>query len=310
MLALSSVFPAASRTEVSVPRLLALIVPIALLAGACSGSGPSSPSPAPPVHSSAGATIAGSFGATAGSGTALTAGARPEAGPPVGVIVSVAGTTITTLVDTTGKFMLIDVPGGTRTVRFSGQGISGDVTVADVEPGQTIELALELDGSVVTLASLRRSSGPEEQVEGRIEKLPPMVPASSLVAGGRTITTDTATIIVGTGNQAMTFADLAVGQRVHVKGQPNGASLLARLIDIQNTNVTLPVNINGDVTALGAPFGPAAFTFFVGVQEVRGDATTDFIGNSAFADLIVGARVQVKGQLVNGFVQAERIKVN
>ncbi len=293
-------------------RILALIVPVAFLVGACSGSSPSGPSPTPVPSfpaGSTGTTISGSIGgATTGGGTASTSGLRPDAGP-ASIVVTIAGTTISTTVDASGKFTLTNVPGGTLTLEFSGPGISGTITIPNVTAGQTIELTLQLTGSSLSLEAERRSSGNEEQVEGRVESLPPTTAPGSLVVAGRTVMTDINTRVL-MGSQTLAFADLAIGQRVHVKGQTSGGSLLASLIDIQNTNTSLPVNVNGVIGSLGATFGPTAFTFFVGGREVRGDGATEFFGGSAFADLIVGARVEVKGQQGDGFVQALRIHVN
>lgn len=288
-------------------RLIAILLPLVFVSAACSGSSPSAPSPTPAAPSSqTGATIAGTIsGAGAGSGS--TAGLKPDNGS-AGIIVTVAGTTISAAVDGSGRFVLTNVPGGTLTLQFSGSGIAGTITVANVTPGQTIELTLQLTGSTVALAGERRSSGKEEQVEGRVEAFP-AAPAGSLVVAGRTITTDPATRIL-MGSQTKTFADLAIGQRVHVKGQTDNGTLLASLIDIQNDNAALPVNVNGTIATVGGSNTPAAFEFTVAGTLVKGDATTEFFGGTVYADLVAGARVEVKGQQGDGFVTALRIKVN
>ena len=87
---------------------------------------------------------------------------------------------------------------------------------------------------------------------------------------------------------------------------------LADSILIQNTITTIPVNVNGIVESLS---GPAAdFTFMIGSREIRGDATTVFYGDDdvllTFAALVNGARVEVKGEMRDGFVFAVRIHVN
>jgi len=278
---------------------------MAFALSACSGSSPSGPSPTPlPSFPSAstGTTISGSIGwASGGSGS--TSGIRPDAGP-AGIVVTIAGTSISATVDGNGKFTLTNVPGGTLTLEFNGPGISGTITIPNVVAGQTIELTLELSGSSVSLEAERRSSGNEEQVEGRIES----IAAPNLVVAGRTIETDSNTRIL-MGSQSMTFADLAIGQRVHVKGQPGATSVLASLIDIQNTNTSLPVNVNGIITSV-ITGDATAFMFMVDSREVRGDTFTEFFGGSQFTDLANGARVEVKGQQGDGFVQALRIHVN
>lgn len=287
-------------------RLIAVLLPLAFLSAACSGSSPSAPSPAPSAPAaSTGATIAGTISGAGGSGS--TSGLTPDNGS-AGIVVTVAGTTISAAVDGSGRFVLTNVPGGTLTLQFSGPGVSGTITVPNVTAGQTIELTLQLAGSTVSLQAERRSDGKEEQVEGRIESLP-AAPAGTLVVAGRTISTDANTRIL-MGSQVKAFADLVVGQRVHVKGQPTNGTLLASLVDIQNDNTALPVNVNGIIASLGGSSTPAAFEFTVDGTLVKGDATTEFFGGTVYADLMVGARVEVKGQQGNGFVTALRVKVN
>lgn len=146
--------------------------------------------------------------------------------------------------------------------------------------------------------------GRAQQVEGLIEALPPVVPAGTLIVRGKTITTDGNTVIVQD-DVPKTFADLAVGMLVHVKGTPSGSALLATRIMIQNVTGR-PVNLHGIVQGLTGT--ASAFEFTVGGRSVHGDAATQF-QNSSFASLANGSRVQVKGQQQNGFVYATRIQV-
>ena len=84
---------------------------------------------------------------------------------------------------------------------------------------------------------------------------PPSVPFA------RTVTTSNVTTFRVQGQPA-TFADLAIGQRVHVKGQPGPNSLLATFVDIQNTNTDVGFNVNGNVSAFTGTI--SAFQFMVG----------------------------------------------
>jgi hypothetical protein len=54
---------------------------------------------------------------------------------------------------------------------------------------------------------------------------------------------------------------------------------------------------------------PAAFEFTVNGTLVKGDAATEFFGNSQFAELANGQTVTVKGTQMSGFVYATRIHV-
>jgi len=149
------------------------------------------------------------------------------------------------------------------------------------------------------------AKGKQEQLEGRVEGFPSAVPGS-FVVNGRTVTTDTTTVFI-IGDVSATFADVAVGQRVHVTGQAVGPDLAATLVRIQNTQAYLPVNING--IALHVTGDATAFTFMVDAREIHGDDLTQFYGNSVFSQLTNGARVNVKGLQQDGFVYARNIHV-
>jgi len=94
---------------------------------------------------------------------------------------------------------------------------------------------------------------------------------------------------------------------VHVKGTTSGGSLLASSIDIQNTNTDVGLNLNGVISGFSGT--PSAFQFTVNGQLVKGDASTEFFGNSQFAELVDGATVEVKGSQRTGYVYASRIHI-
>lgn len=225
-----------------------------------------------------------------------------------GLTVSVAGTTVSATVDKADHFVLRGVPAGNIELQFSAPGFAATLRVPDVQTAETITLAVSVAGSSsVVLESQRRSMGNEEQLEGRVESLPPAVAPLSLVVAGRAVTTSSSTKFYLRGGSA-TFADLAVGQRVHVKGQTSGTSLIAASVDIQNTNEEIPVEINGTVQSFS---GTASnFQFTIDGRLITGDAATEFFGGSQFAGLANGVRAEVKGQQRNAYVLAVRIHVN
>jgi hypothetical protein len=108
--------------------------------------------------------------------------------------------------------------------------------------------------------------------------------------------------------QAATFADLALGQRVHVKGQTGAGGMTASSVNIQNTNTSTGLNINGIVAAFSGT--RAAFQFTVDGQLVKGDSLTELYGNTQFSELVNGARVEVKGSQRDAFVYATRLHVS
>jgi hypothetical protein len=99
--------------------------------------------------------------------------------------------------------------------------------------------------------------------------------------------------------------------RVHVKGSAAGGGIAASTVRIQNTNTTIPVNVNGVIDSLTG--GATAFEFKIGSRVVKGDGFTQWFGDGdspeSFASLENGARVEVKGQQRDGYIYAVRIHI-
>ena len=98
---------------------------------------------------------------------------------------------------------------------------------------------------------------------------------------------------------------------MHVKGTLGVDSIVADSILIQNTNVAIPVNVNGIVDQLSGTSD--SFDFFIDGRKIKGDKTTVFFGDTGllgFSALKDGTRVEVKGEMVDGYVFAVRIHVN
>lgn len=284
-------------------RSLVLPVLFIFVSAACGGSGGA---PTAPGGTSAGASISGTV--IGGGSSALTAASAGHAVP--GLIVTVAGTSISSGLDAAGRFLLKGVPTGDARLEFSGP-VTATITLANVQATELIDLAVSVSAGTVTLESQARSGGGDEQLEGRIESLPPTMPAGTLKVAGRTVATDSSTQI-RSGGSPLTIGDLEIGYRVHVTGHTSGGNLLATSIQVQNTITTIPVNVNGVIDSLTGD--GTTFEFRIGSRIVRGDSNTEFFGdgNSAdsFDDLANGARVEVKGLQRDGYVYAERIHIN
>jgi hypothetical protein len=286
------------RTSVST---FALIVVTAACGGSKSPVAPDASQGTPGASTSA--TIIGSVkGATspmlgAGWGAAIS-----------GVTVSVVGTSISSGLDAAGQFRLSDVPAGDVQLKFTGGGVDSTVPVPQVQTAQTITLVVAVSGSTASLEAERRSGASGAELEGRIESLPPTMAAGMLNVGGWTVTTQASTRFEQ-GGVVRTFADLEIGMRVHVTGQTSGSSTMASLITIQNTNTWIPVNVNGVIDSVTG--SAASFQFNIGSRVIKGGTATEFFGDGSsaagFADLKEGARVEVKGEQRDGFVQATRI---
>jgi hypothetical protein len=273
-------------------RALAFILSISAVTVACGGRGnPTSPSEAGMATGSA--TIAGAV-----------QGALPSA-------VAVAGTPVSSSVDAGGRFTLANVPSGDVQLQFTGGGASATLPVTAVQPAQRIDLVVSVSGSAAAIESQVRSGASGAELEGRVESLPPTMPALSFKAAGRTVNTDASTRFQD-GSATRSFGDLKIGMRVHVKGTPSGDAINATLVELQNSQVDIPVEVNGVIDTLT---GLASdFQFKIGSIVVKGDANTAFFGDGdkpdTFADLKNGVRVEVKGQQRDGFVYAVRIHVN
>ena len=261
------------------------------------------------------AVIAACGGAPAspsGPGSATIAGTivAPGSTAPAGmssVVVSIQGTAMTTTVNSASRFEFKNVPTGDLNLTFAVGGGNANLPVTSVQSDESIALAISLSGAEATLESSRRAHGSETQLEGRVESLPPTTAAATLVVAGQTVRTTADTRFFLNGAVA-TFADLVIGVRVHVKGTSEGLNLLASVIDIQNTNADIQVPINGIIQAFAGT--PAAFQFTIDGRLIKGDALTEFFGNSVFGDLANSRRAEVKGRQRDGYVYAVRIHVN
>jgi hypothetical protein len=243
------------------------------------------------------------------SASAMTAASNGVA--LTGVTVTVLGTGISSTVDAGGRFTLMNVPPGTVQLQLTGGGANATVTISSIQASQTVDVVLAVAGSIASLESEVRTGTGEAELEGRVESLPPTQPALTFKAAGRTVKTDASTRFVD-GSQSRTFADLRVGMRVHAKGSMVGDQFTATLVELQNSNTSIPVEVNGVIDTLTG--SAAAFSFKIGSRLVKGDANTTFFGDGdksdTFTDLKEGSRVEVKGEQRDDFVYAVRIHIN
>ena len=240
-----------------------------------------------------------------GSSASLYSTNGTNNGAGAGMTVTVEGTNITATVNGAGQFVLSNVPAGTIVLRFNGVGANAQLNLGSIPAGTTITINVIVNGSSAELQ--QKTVNGDTEIEGRIES----ITGSTLKVAGRTVLVTSSTIIRH-GNTAMTLAQLAIGHRVHVKGNTTGsgttATTTATTIIVQNLNTSIPVNLEGTVSGLAGT--AASFTFTLDGRAVCGDSATEFKGegNSAsFASLANGDEVHVKGTLRESCVYAERI---
>jgi hypothetical protein len=274
---------------------------------AACGSGSQSPlSPSGPDGTGSAAIISGSV--LGGGSSSLTSAGSGH--PITGLTVSIVGTSVTATVDGAGRFTLTAPNAGDLQLRFSGGGVETVITLSDVRTSQSISLVVSITGSTANLETVSRTGAGEDELEGRVESLPPTTSARSFRVAGKTVTTTDSTRFEQ-GGDTRSFSDLEIGMRVHVKGDASSSSVAASLVRIQNTNTTIPVNVNGVIDSLTG--SAAAFEFKIGSRVVKGDTFTQWFGDGdspdSFASLEDGARVEVKGQQRDGYIYASRIHI-
>ena len=280
---------------------LSVLLAAVLAQSACGGGGNSPTSPSTAGGGATTVTISGTLRA----GSPLLAASTGAA--ISGLVVTVIGTNISTSVDAADRFTLNGIPPGDATLKFTGGGVDSAVPLGQLRAAETVALVLSVAGTSVSVDSEIRSAGAAQQLEGRIESLPPTSAANTLIVAGTTVKTDSGTRFEQ-GGANKSFADLLVGMRVHVEGTRSGSDLTASLIRIQNTNTWIPVEVNGAIDSFTGT--TTMFQFKIGSRQIKGDDLTVFFGNSAFSMLKDGVRVEVKGQQRDGYIYAERIHVN
>jgi hypothetical protein len=182
------------------------------------------------------------------------------------------------------------------------------LTFADLKAGEfaRVEGTLQKDGSVLAseIEVLALGITPHKvELEGIIDNI--NAAKKSLTVSGHTVLTNTDTRI-RRGAEAIAFASLKVGERVHVRGTlQKGGSILASKIKVAPGFVAR-VEIEGIVEKIDAPM------LTVSSLTVRTDGQTRLeLGDKliAFSDLKVGDRVHVRGTPQAGTILARVIRV-
>lgn len=173
--------------------------------------------------------ITGSFGASVVSGQVYLAGDL-EGSSPEGIVASVPGTGMELTLGADGRFLFSGVPEDAELLfTRASDGISASYRLGRA----TGELTLE-----VTRASARRSrtrpvTARTTQLEGTIvELLDPLITVNA-AGRGNTVAEVNADTVIRKGNTPLTFADLSLGDRVHIVAQPEGETFIAKSITLQ-----------------------------------------------------------------------------
>ena len=166
---------------------------------------------------------------------------------------------------------------------------------ASPSPGSTSATGATIRGSVDGSSSLT------VQVVGTNISSPVSTSRQFLLSG--VLTGDRQLHFIGSGVDAqLPVTDVQMNETIELAVIVSGSS--ARLAE--ESQAALPVN--GRISAfIGTP---AAFQFQIADRLIKGDAATEFFGNSLFADIQNGREAEVKGLQRSGFVYAVRLHVN
>jgi hypothetical protein len=172
--------------------------------------------------------------------TATASGTRARPQDHVASLtVTIVGTDITTAVNGFGLFELTGVPPGDVTLRFSGGGVTGAITLTGVAAGDRIHIVVTVNENGARLDRETRddddddgdddNEDDDDEFEGLISGLSGTCPSITFTVAGRTVNTNSSTRFE---NPCVSIAN---GTRVEVEGdrQANG-SILATEVEIED----------------------------------------------------------------------------
>jgi hypothetical protein len=294
------------------PRALSLVLVTSVLAVACGGDTPGSPS-----NAAQGVVLRGSVsGMDAFSRGEASSSSATAAAVTVTVLENPA---ITTTVSADGSFTLRGLPEGGFTLVFTSGGAEiGRLAFSEVKPNQEITITVRVAPTGVALVDQSRNGigHGDLEIEGLVTQVIALDPAadSRFLIDGKTVVARPGQTTIREGNRGRSVNDVTVGRRVHVKGvwlTPEGTTqpVLAHEIKLQG-DATEPVETPGlkcaaggkaEVEGLITAKNGASVTV---TQQGKGDYLCNVAagtpirkGNTSytFAQLQTGWRVHVKG---------------
>lgn len=137
------------------------------------------------------------------------------------ITVHAVGTSVSSTVSSLGEFVLPNVPEGPLELLFTGQGISAGVTAGEIAGGETVSLAVRLDGPRASIDAIARIRGTDATLEGIVETPREALPPNTIIVAGRTVTLP-----------AGAAAGLTPGVRVRVTGTVSGPGIIASTVAI------------------------------------------------------------------------------
>jgi hypothetical protein len=251
-------------------RNLAIVISLALITACSSGSQTSSPG-----------TLSGTISSQASA-----------------LRVEVPQTALATTSDSSGHFVLDNVPAGVSRVHFSGNGVDASLDISAMENGEHRDISVDVSGN--------EAHENHEEDGTRFKGAITAIGASTITVNGHLITVTDATT-------GLAFATLTVGENVEVEGalQADG-SVIARSITAEDAEAGEHhgdddgaaddnFEFQGAISAISAD----GATLTVANQAVTTNASTEINGT-----LAVGVMVKVEGTVqADGSVLAREVKV-
>ena len=271
-------------------------------------SQPTTPSTPPVTNSGSSAMISGTVRTGSGGSVAGFMGVTTT------IVVQVVGTNLSTPTSSSGAFTLSDVPPGDITLKISGPGVDGTVSLGVIQTGQTVQVAIVVSGSApVISADSRHSEGQKRELEGKILSLQP---TNRFVLNNVIVQVTPGTTQIRHGSRSLTYADLAVGNRIHVRGTTSVTAtetlVMAEWVELQSDGT--PDDLKEIEGRVDTPFpvsgscGGFPLVFTVSGKTIRANASTAFIPGCQ--TIVAGAEVEVKGLLqADGAFAATVVKV-
>ena len=223
-----------------------------------------------------------------------------------GLTVTVTGSGATATVGAGGTFLLSGVPSGTVELHFSGPGTDARGSIDGVGEQDEVKVTVTINGSIARVdVSEHSKPDTKAELEGRIDSITAATRSFRMREANVVVAPDA---VIRRGDRTLTFSDLHVGDRVHVRGSRTGNDVVASEVKLQNNEPEAQqVKVEGQVAGL-LPGSCPARTFMVNGVKVVTDTATKF-SDGTCAQLANGIKVEVEGtRQADGSVKAVKVE--
>jgi hypothetical protein len=288
----------------------AVAIATALAVAAC-GKSSAAGSPAAPSALGAPSQPGSASGATI-SGTVMT-GASTTSMRTMGgsIVVSIVGTSISAMIDGSGRFTLQNVPSGDVALAFTGNGVDARITITGVDMNDQIRIVVRVNGNVIDVdQNEHEKANNEAEIEGRVASTSCTTNPATIVVGTVTpMTVNVQAARIRHGATSLTCSQIQVNDHVEAHGTMNGRTFVATDVNVETAHGVEPEpgddhgndgndqnesEVQGAVSGAAAGHSCPAFTFSVGSTVVTTTSGTRF-EDTTCAGVVNGITVEVKG---------------